>query len=120
MHTLRQARLLARLALLWFMLSLGVAVASPMVQPRAMELVCSGMGPAKVVVHGEDGSAQDLPAHTLDCPLCLAAGAPPPVPPRLRAQLVQPLAHVPRPAVAAHIAWRTAAPLPARGPPALS
>ena len=36
------------------------------------------------------------------------------------AEPVQPLSHVLRPIAAAHIAWLTAAPLPARGPPAIS
>jgi hypothetical protein len=47
---LRSARTLARLVLVWFVLSLGVAVASPMVNPKAMELICSGSGSVKV--HG--------------------------------------------------------------------
>ena len=36
---------------------------------------------------------------------------------RTTAEPVQPLSHVLRPIAAAHIAWLTAAPLPARGPP---
>ena len=39
MQTLRHAHLLARFVLVWFVCALGVAVASPMVHPQAMELV---------------------------------------------------------------------------------
>lgn len=117
-HTLRQLRWLARLVLAWFVLSVGVAVASPLVNPQAMELICSGSGAIKVVVKTDDG-AQELPSHTLDCPLCVHVGAPPPA---SQAQLpvAHPLAHALRPIPAAHIAARTAAQLPPRGPPAFS
>ena len=118
MQTIRSLRWLARLVLAWFVLSIGVAVASPLVNPQAMELICSGSGAIKLLVKTDDG-AKELPSHTLDCPLCAHVGAPPPV---SQAQLpvVHPLAHALRPIPAAHIAARTAAPLPPRGPPAFS
>ena len=118
MPTLRHLRWLARLVLAWFVLAIGVAVASPLVHPQAMELICSGSGAIKVVVKTDDG-AQEFSSHTLDWPLCAHAGAPPPA---SQAQLpvVHPLAHALRPIPAAHIAARTAAPLPPRGPPSLS
>ena len=116
LQTLRQASRLARFVLAWFVLSIGVAVASPLVQPQAITLVCSAGGAMKMLVTLDDGSAQDLGAASLDCPLCLSMGALPPtqgqtLPP------VHPLAHALQPLAAAHIAERTAAPLPARGPP---
>jgi len=117
MHRLRSARFLARLVLAWFVLSLGVAVASPMVHPQAMELVCTGTGAMKVLIKTADG-VKEVSSHTLDCPLCATAGTPPPVA-RSAAQPAQPLSHALRPVPAAHIAWLTAAPLPARGPPPL-
>lgn len=118
LQTLRSLHWLARCVLAWFVLSIGVAVASPLVSPQAMELICSGSGAIKLLVKTDDGT-QEATAHTLDCPLCAHASAPPPV---LRAAvlLVQPLAHALRPIPAAHIAARTAAPLPPRGPPAFS
>src|SRR5450830_216113 len=79
MHTLRHARYLARLMVAWFVLSLGVAVASPLVAPLDMELVCSSTGAMKVLVKSADGSTASQTGHTLDCPLCAALGAPPPV-----------------------------------------
>ena len=117
MQSLRQAAVLARLVLAWFALAIGVAVASPLVKPQAIELICSGSGAMKVLVKGEDGKPA-ASHHTLDCPLCATLDAPPPV-----AQLVvppaQPLGRALQPIVAARIAALTAAPLPARGPPSL-
>lgn len=118
MQAFRTSTALPRLVLAWFVLALGVAVAGPIVKPQAMELICSVAGEIKLIVKTDDG-AQEQPAHTLDCPLCLAAGTPPPAP-VAAAEPLQPLSHAVRPLVAAHIAWLTAAPLPARGPPFLS
>lgn len=118
MHRLRSARTLVRLVLTWFVLSIGVAVASPMVKPQALELVCTGTGAMKVLVKTDDG-VKEVASHTLDCPLCAHVGTPPPAL-RTTAEPHQPLAHALQPVAAAHIAWLTAAPLPARGPPQLS
>lgn len=118
MHTIRQLRWLARLVLAWLVLSMGVAVASPLVHPQAMELICSGSGAIKAVIKTDDG-AQELSSHTLDCSLCAQVGAPPPAS-QARLPVAHPLAHALRPIPAAHIAARTAAPLPPRGPPASS
>lgn len=114
---LRQAHLLARFVLVWFALAIGVAIASPLVKPQAMELVCSGAGDIKLVKTG-DGD-RDIANHALDCPLCATPSAPPPLA-RQTAEPAQPLAHVRHSIPAAHIAARTAAPLPARGPPVFS
>jgi hypothetical protein len=116
MQTLRRAHFLARFVLVWFALALGVAIASPIVKPQAMELVCSAGGSVKLMVTGDDGAAQPT-AHTLDCPLCMINSAPPSAL-QVLAEPQQPLGHALRPISAAHIAGRTAAPLPARGPPA--
>lgn len=118
MQTLRQAHFLARLVLVWFALALGAAIASPIVKPQAIELVCASGGAMKLIVKSDDGS-QASSSHTLDCPLCATVGAPPPLA-RPAATLPDVFTHVLLPAAAAHIAGRTAAPLPARGPPALS
>ena len=118
LQTLRSLRWLARLVLAWFVLSMGVAVASPLVQPQAMELVCSGSGAIKLLVKTDDG-AKEISSHTLDCPLCAHVGAPPPAS-QARLPQAHPLAYALGPLPAAHIAARTAAPLPPRGPPAFS
>lgn len=116
LQPLRNARLVARLVLVWFALALGAAIASPLVQPKAMELVCSGAGAMKLLVKIDDGGAA-VSAHALDCPLCASLGAPPPVS-RNDTPSAQPLAHVLRTIPAVRIAALTGAPLPARGPPA--
>ncbi|HVZ42633.1 MAG TPA: DUF2946 family protein [Ramlibacter sp.] len=121
MHRLRQARFLARLVLAWFALALGAAIASPLVKPQSLELVCSASGATKLLATdaGEDnGTAPALHHGTLDCPLCLFAGAPPPVV-VVDLPSMQPLGHAVQPIVAARIAVLTAAPLPARGPPSI-
>src|SRR5262249_26694366 len=98
-------------------LALGVAAAAPMLHPQAMELVCSATGPAKLVVK-TDGGVQPLGAGHLDCALCLPGGAPPPVAPVVVLPQPQPLGRALQPVEAARLAAITAAPLPARGPPA--
>lgn len=76
MNPLRNARHLARFVLVWFALSIGVAIASPMVQPQGMQLVCSGSGSLNVVIVGDDDQTITS-SHSLDCPLCASFGAPP-------------------------------------------
>ena len=115
MQRLRQARFLARLVLAWFALSIGVAVASPIVQPKAVQLVCSG-GQMKLMVQGD--ADEPVASHTLDCPLCASLDAPPP--PRSTAVVEQPLSHAVQAIPAARLAARVSAPLPARGPPSHS
>ena len=115
MHRLRSAHHLARLVLVWFALSLGVAVASPLVNPQALELICTGTGIMKVLVQTDDG-VKELSSVMLDCPLCAHSAVPPPVVQKM-AEAPHPLAYALRSVPAAHIATRTAAPLPARGPP---
>ncbi|SIQ66817.1 DUF2946 family protein [Pseudacidovorax sp. RU35E] len=110
--------LLGRAVLLWLALSMGAAIASPLVHPQAMELVCSAMGAVKVVVKTDDG-VQEMGATHMDCPLCVSMGAPPPATPVLRLPQAQPLGVALQPIEAARLAAATAAPLPARGPPAL-
>lgn len=118
MQTLRHARILARLVLAWFVLALGVAIASPLVQPQSTELVCASGGAMKLIVTSDDGK-QVPSGHTLDCPLCASIGAPPPL---VQLPVAVPIArvHALHPIAAAHIAGRTAAPLPPRGPPSFA
>lgn len=108
----------ARFVLLWFALSIGVAIASPIIKPQAMELICTSAGATKLLVKTDEG-VKEVSGHTLDCPLCINLSAPPPVA-RLTAETAQPLGYVLQSIPAAHVAARTAAPLPARGPPAFS
>ena len=117
MQLFRQIKILVRFVLAWFVLSLGVAMASPLVAPKAMELVCTTGGAMKVVSSGDSDKAVST-AHNMDCVLCVALGIPPaPV----SSQFSKPssLAHALQPIAAAHIAAATAPPLPSRGPPIL-
>lgn len=114
MHLLRNARLLARLVLVWFALAIGVAVASPLVQPQSIELICSGGGAMKLLVKGDDGDAA-TPGLTLDCPLCASFDAPAP-PQCVTASPLPPGLPVPA-GFALPSAARTSVAPPARGPP---
>jgi hypothetical protein len=118
MRTLRHFTILARLVLAWFVLSLGVAVASPIVKPQDVLLVCSGSGAMKVLVKADDGSTSEVAGTSMDCPLCASVSAPPPLA-RMDVEPAQPLAYALQAIPAAHIAARTAAPLPPRGPPSI-
>jgi hypothetical protein len=118
MQPLRNARLIARLVLVWFALTLGAAIASPLVAPRATQLVCSGAS-VKLIVQGEDGEAVELGHTSLDCPLCAVMNAPPPVANAV-VQPPHPLSHALLPIQTARIAARIGAPWQARAPPSFS
>jgi hypothetical protein len=77
MQTLRNAHLIARFVLVWFALSIGVAIASPMVNPQSVQLACSGTGSMKVISVDAAGKSTPTVHHTLDCPLCASFSAPP-------------------------------------------
>ena len=66
----------ARWLLVGFVLFIGVAVASPVLQPQTGERVCSALGGMKMVDVGTGDDAR-LPA-SLDCPLCMPLTAPGP------------------------------------------
>ena len=117
MQSLRRASFLARLVLAWFVLSLGVAIASPVVRPVSVEMVCSA-GAMKLLAHGNEGG-QPSSLHTMDCPLCVSLDVPPVFDPGLPEAVARgshPVVAQAPPVVVA----RVTAPLPARGPPAPS
>ena len=116
LHTLRQARQLTRFVLVWFALALGVAMASPLVLPKSIDLVCSSGGVMKLVASEEGDEAPSSSA--MDCPLCMSVAIPS-APLALQVVKPSPLSHALQPIAAAHIALATAPPLPSRGPPAL-
>jgi hypothetical protein len=115
LHTLRNITWLAKLVLLWFALMLGVAVASPLVNPQNELVICTTMGMVKVVLNA-DGSVSTSPSAEAHCPLCLGGGAPPSFV-SLTFKSAQPLGNLLQSIPAAHIAALTAAPPPSRGPP---
>jgi hypothetical protein len=107
---------LARWMLLWFVLAVGAAIASPMVNPQTAQLICSGTGAMKIIVFTDDGAKEVAATHTLDCPLCAGLGGPLPVI-RWATEPAQPLDLALRSIPAARMATLTAPPPPARGPP---
>lgn len=117
LHTLRNTPWLARLALLWLVLTLGVAAASPSVNPQDEQVVCTGAGMLKVVL-ADDGTVttSNNTSDGLFCPLCVVGGAPV-QPGVITTQPPHPLSHVLQSIPAARIAVSTAAPPPARAPP---
>ncbi|MFO1264049.1 MAG: DUF2946 family protein [Rhodoferax sp.] len=119
MQVLRRSTFLARLILAWFVLSLGVAVASPLVKPQDAQWVCSGSGMLKVLVSADTDDSGSVSNATLDCPLCLSAALLP-LPDAPFVAPIHPLAYALQGIPAAILAARTAAPLPARGPPRLA
>lgn len=125
LHRLRCLTALTRFVLVWFVLSIGVAIASPIVKPQDILLVCTASGSMKVVVKNASPSdandtanddASSVLSSAMDCPLCMTITAPPPVT-QPAIEPVSPLAYALQSIPSAHIAARTAAPLPARGPP---
>jgi hypothetical protein len=119
MQSLRQIKLIARFVLVWFALSVGVAIAAPLVNPKPMELICSGAGVMTLQVQTDDDAKSGL-GHVLDCPLCATTLALPASFVRLTVGPIQPLAYVLQCIPSAILAAITAAPPPARGPPAFS
>ena len=117
LHTLRNTPWLARLALLWFTLTLGVAVASPLVKPQSEVMICSAANGMVKVVLNADGSLSTA-SSTMDCPLCMLGGASAPVV-QQTVQAPHALSHVLQRIPAAIIAAFTAVPPPPRGPPDL-
>jgi hypothetical protein len=106
---------IARLVLVWFALFIGVAIASPILNPTETQMVCSSAGGMKLVASGEEGANAKLTTN-MDCPLCA------PVHVTLHScntpfDHASPLAHSLHPVAAALIAAHTAPPLPSRGPP---
>ncbi len=109
-------RRIARFMLAWFALVLCVAAASPLVNPRAVQMVCSANGAVKLVADNGEELFDSSGGHTLDCALCLLANTPPQVFAALPALPAGgPEVHSPR--VTDPILALQGAPLPARGPP---
>jgi hypothetical protein len=113
-------KFMARLVLVCFALFIGIAIASPIVNPTETQMVCAsaGAGGMKMVALGEEGADAKLVSN-MDCPLCaavvlpMAFNSPAFENPRALGLALHPLA-------AALIASVTAPPLPSRGPPSIS
>lgn len=109
-----RARNLIQVVLGWFVLVVAMSVVAPAMAAGApIDSVCTAAGPVAI----GHGAGQPGDSLAMKCPLCMPAHAPGPQP---VVDLVQahPLAHLLQPVDAARVAAITAAPLPARGPPA--
>ncbi|HXD42393.1 MAG TPA: DUF2946 family protein [Ramlibacter sp.] len=116
MERLRRAHRLVWFALAWLALSIGAAAASAAIHPLALELICSVSHGNQMVVAQDDGGEPAAGHHHVgDCPLCVTAGAPPPVTGIAVPHQVP--AAAPTPWLAEYVAAFGAAPPPARGPP---
>jgi hypothetical protein len=115
MHTLRTSKFIAKLVLVWFAFFLGSAIASTIIKPGNVQMICvSGGGMKLVDTNGDDGEPKV--SSSMDCPLCASVTAPPSLL-TTNFQKPSPLAHALHPIAVAHIASATAPPLPSRGPP---
>jgi len=116
----RSARSLARLVLAWFVVSLAVASAAPVLRPAAaMERLCSAGGEVRWINIADtvrDADASTAGHHTLDCPLCLSA-TPPSPPVRWETGRNAVAQYVAQPTAADPSVAPTRAPFPPRAPP---
>ncbi|ALK89934.1 DUF2946 family protein [Limnohabitans sp. 63ED37-2] len=118
LQSLRNAHRLTRLVLVWFALFVGVAVASPLVNPEGVQLVCTTAGSVKLIQLDADGEEAQSSHHGLHCPLCLPAAAPPVA--SVSAPVHVGLSHALRPLEQARLASLIGLPWQARAPPSLS
>ena len=121
MQRLRNARLLVQFLLAWWILAMGVAIAAPLVHAQPLDMVCSVGGSMKWVVSPaadtpDSDSPQKPSIGPMECPLCMSMVLPT-APTSVTPATPIGQSYALRPMPAAHIAARTAAPLPARGPP---
>ena len=118
LQSLRNTPWLAKLALLWFALTLGAAVASPMVNPQEDLIICTSASMVIVKLNA-DGSLSTEAGNELSCPLCVVGGATPPVFVSVQPVPEPALAHVQPGITNVQATASTAPPPPSRGPPVL-
>jgi len=104
----------------WVLLAMAITMATAMLHPPRIELICAGAGGMKLLqdVDNDDGPGNH---HSIDCALCLTGATPTPT---LGAN------HFPAPSTLsyqqpslarqAESATSSAPPLPARGPPRIT
>ena len=118
LQTLRNARWLTRLVLLWFALFVGAATASALVKPPGGQMVCTGMGSMKLV-NPDAGDAAGSPLRQgMDCPLCMPLMSP--LPAIMPAPHPSGLAYALHLLESARLASLIGLPWQARGPPSFS
>lgn len=118
LQSLRNARSLTRLVLVWLALFMGVAVASPLVNPEGVQWICTSTGSVKLVHFDADGQETQGSDQGVHCPLCLPSSALPMVFAQEPAPVGQSCVLCP-----AELVWRAcpaSQPWQARAPPVLS
>ncbi len=118
LQSLRNAHRLTRLVLVWFALFVGVAVASPLVNPEGVQLVCTTAGSVKLLHIDADGEEAQGSHNGLHCALCLPVAAPPVV--SVSAPVHVALTYALRPLEQARLASLIGLPWQARAPPSFS
>jgi hypothetical protein len=118
LQSLRNAHRLTRLVLVWFALFVGVAVASPLVNPEGVQLVCTTAGSVKLVQLDADGEEAQSSHHGLHCALCLPVAAPPVV--SVSVSVHVGLSYALLPSEQARLASLIGLPWQARAPPSFS
>lgn len=77
MNCPRHLNIITRLLLVWLMVTMGAATASPIVQPKTMQVICSDAGHFTLIALGDDADTTVSSGHaSLDCPACLAISLP--------------------------------------------
>ena len=97
-------------------LTLGVAMAAPLVSGKGISMICTSTGIKFVNESGKivDGKAT---THTMECSFCVPTGITPTLPLPDAVPPVHALSYATLSIPAARLAAIVAAPLPARGPP---
>ncbi len=116
LQSLRETRAIVRWMLVSFLLAIGMATATPLIQPQTLSMVCSTGGNFVAVV-SQDGTITpaDEAGHTLQCVTCLPGGAPPVADFVLALPASLDQSKPEAPPAPAH--WRLAEPTSARDPP---
>ena len=118
LQSLRNDHRFTRLVLVWFALFVGVAVASPLVNPEGMQLVCTAAGSVKLLQLDADGEEAKNSHHGLHCALCLPVAAPPVV--SVSVPVLVGLSYALLPSEQARLASLIGPPWQARAPPSFS
>ena len=126
---LRNAHRLILAVLLVYVMTLGVAMAAPMLKAQGSNILCTSTGIKYVSASGEITDTKDqtqdgkggkqgkMQGHSLECSLCVPTGITPALPSLDAAPTIHTLSYATRSIPAARLATLVSAPLPARGPP---
>ena len=108
---------LVRAVLMFYVLTLGVAMAATFVKTESGSLICTSTGYKMISIKSDQDSGHSN-AAMVDCPLCVASALPPVFYDDSAWIAPQALAYATQSIPAARLAAIVSAPLPARGPPA--